>query len=156
MTAHVNVGIPHAGEGTHTLVIALELDDQALSDPGLEQRVLDRVAELIRPVLDERRSGPVADAFLATCGVTLDDMRAYDKSREITEIRHELMLLLRRHGWSYPRIGELLHRDHTTVMAGVRKAEQRARSRSCEECGEPALAGGRWCAGCLGEYAKSA
>lgn len=39
--------------------------------------------------------------------------------------RHEFWFWLREQSLSYPRIGKLVDRDHTTVMSGIRKHLQR-------------------------------
>jgi len=36
--------------------------------------------------------------------------------------RREFYVLLRSKGWSFPRIGQLVGRDHTTILAAVRAA----------------------------------
>lgn len=40
----------------------------------------------------------------------------------IVRARYALFLALRRRGWSYPRIGKLLKRDHSSVIHGVKRA----------------------------------
>lgn len=42
--------------------------------------------------------------------------------RFVARARQALYLALRRRGWSYHRIGQLLNRDHSTVMYGVQIA----------------------------------
>jgi hypothetical protein len=150
----MKVDIPHAGEGTHTLTIAIEVDDTVLADPQLPRRILDRVSKLIEPILAERRAVFVGDRFLTEHGVTLDDLRRYDRREETLVVRQDLALLLRRHGWSYPRIGRLLYRDHTTIMHSVKAAEAREvestrrrpgrPERTCEDCSDKSV-GGPWC-----------
>lgn len=44
---------------------------------------------------------------------------------DVVRARHEAMYQLRRLGLSYPRIGQLLGRHHTSVMHGVRKHVER-------------------------------
>lgn len=40
----------------------------------------------------------------------------------ITRARYALFLALRQRGWSYPRIGRLFKRDHSTVIYGISRA----------------------------------
>lgn len=47
------------------------------------------------------------------------------RRHEFTRPRHHLMTVLRDEGRSYPQIGQLLGRDHTTVIAGVRAHRRR-------------------------------
>lgn len=41
---------------------------------------------------------------------------------ELCEARRAIMRELRARGWSTPRIGRLLNRDHSTVVHGLRRA----------------------------------
>jgi chromosomal replication initiation ATPase DnaA len=62
----------------------------------------------------------------AELGVTADDL--WRDSRTIPELVQSrqlaMWLLRRRHNISYPAIGRALHRDHSTVIHGVRKVEK--------------------------------
>lgn len=53
--------------------------------------------------------------------VTVDDMTGPSRMRHICEARWAAMRELRASGKSTPRIGQLLHRDHSTVVHGLRK-----------------------------------
>ncbi|GMG82601.1 hypothetical protein LNKW23_18140 [Paralimibaculum aggregatum] len=44
---------------------------------------------------------------------------------EMVRLRDRVCLTLRAEGWSYPRIGRALGRDHSTVLAACRRAEAR-------------------------------
>lgn len=48
-----------------------------------------------------------------------------DRTARISNARDDVFLALRNHGWSYPRIGRSMGRDHTSVMAGVKRARAR-------------------------------
>jgi hypothetical protein len=65
-------------------------------------------------------------AIAAELGVTADDL--WRDSRTIPELVQSrqlaMWLLRRRHNISYPAIGRALHRDHSTVIHGVRKVEK--------------------------------
>lgn len=117
--------VPHGGAGTHTLGVAVEVDDAMLDDPGRDDEILERLTDLAREELVEWRARKIVARVIHGLGVTLDELRMPDRNSEITKLRHELMLRLREAGWSYPRIGWLLARDHTTVMHGCRRARQR-------------------------------
>ena len=148
MAGGVTVSLPPAGPGSHTLLVAIEIDDQALADAQLPGRVLDRVRELIEPVLARRRAAVSCDQLLADRGLTLDELRSRDRSRELVEARQDVALALRRAGWTLTAIGKLLHRDHTTVIHGLRRAEAREDGPAgCEHdgCDLEALGGGRFC-----------
>lgn len=143
----VTVQLPHAGEGTHTLAIAIEVPDELLTDPTLPEQVLARVAEPIEPVIGRRRAAVSCDQLLADRGLTLDELRSRDRHRELVEARQDVALALRRDGWTLTAIGKLLHRDHTTVLHSLRRAEAREQSAGCQHdrCDLEALGGGRFC-----------
>lgn len=51
-----------------------------------------------------------------------DDITGPSRASEICEARFCVMRELRAKGWSTPRIGRLLNRDHTTIVHGLRRA----------------------------------
>lgn len=63
-------------------------------------------------------------AEVARRGVLMTEIFSRDQTAHIASARAELMLIVReRLGWSYPAIGKLFGRDHTTVIIACRKAE---------------------------------
>lgn len=59
-------------------------------------------------------------------GVSERLLRSPERTKEACIARFTWWWLLRTMlGWSYPRIGALVGRDHTTVMHGVREFEKR-------------------------------
>lgn len=60
-------------------------------------------------------------------GLTKEELIGHNRERRVAWPRQEAMTMLRdRWGLSYPRIGQILGgRDHTTVMAGIRKQRER-------------------------------
>lgn len=147
-----SIAVPHRGRGTHTLVVAVEIDDTRLADPSLDGDLVAHIAELIRPVLAERRGANDALQLLDDRQVTLAELRAYDRDPHVTATRQDVAQLLRQAGWTLPDIGRLLHRDHTTVLAMLRRQAERAPtpSATCEDCDQPSMpGGGRWCLTCF-------
>ena len=117
----VQVAVPHAGPGTHTLVVAIEVGNRPLAD---DDQLLDRLcarfrAEAARAIAEYRHQDELEE-FLHRCRFSLADLRAYDLRPAVNDARQELMYRLHMAGWSYPRIGRLLHRDHSTIIHGVR------------------------------------
>ncbi len=55
-------------------------------------------------------------------GVTWEEITGRSRKRHFTKPRCAIAVMLRGKGWSYPRIGALLHRDHTTVMHSISRA----------------------------------
>ena len=66
------------------------------------------------------------DLINATClafGVQRDELLSPKRTDELAQARFAAMLVLRRRGYSFPRIAMILNRDdHTTVMHGVGRA----------------------------------
>lgn len=55
-------------------------------------------------------------------GVTIEDIISRNRHKNIAAARHEIMYWIRaKLKWSYPEIGKLFQRDHTTVLSACRK-----------------------------------
>lgn len=54
-------------------------------------------------------------------GMSVDAIKGHSREPRFVKARHEVMVALRDEGFSLPRIGRILNRDHTTVMHGLRK-----------------------------------
>lgn len=52
----VTINVPHRGDGTHTLVVAIEVDDELLRTPTGERRIVERLIEQTLPVLRDHRA----------------------------------------------------------------------------------------------------
>jgi chromosomal replication initiation ATPase DnaA len=52
--------------------------------------------------------------------VNAADILSRDRDRRVMRARRELYVRLRAEGYSYPAIGKMVGRDHTTVLAVVR------------------------------------
>ncbi|NBN62077.1 helix-turn-helix domain-containing protein [Pannonibacter tanglangensis] len=67
------------------------------------------------------KGAAIASEIAAKHRVTLADLTGPCRQRAIFRARAELAYRLRTElGWSFPRIGRLLNRDHTTIMNQVR------------------------------------
>jgi len=55
--------------------------------------------------------------------VTDDEVLSRTRTADICNARHILYWLLRSEGLSYPKIGALLERDHTTILHGVERVD---------------------------------
>lgn len=63
-------------------------------------------------------------------GVTVDDLTGRSRTRQLAGYRQITMAVLRRMTEaSYPALGRIFNRDHSTVMHGVERAETVARLR---------------------------
>lgn len=52
---------------------------------------------------------------------TIHEIASSSRMAHVARARHETMRLLRAKGLSYPAIGLIMDRDHTTVMAALRR-----------------------------------
>lgn len=60
--------------------------------------------------------------FCEKYGITLEEMLGKCRQKRLAVPRQEAMAAVRtRLGWSYPRIGRLFRKDHTTVLWACRK-----------------------------------
>lgn len=53
-------------------------------------------------------------------GITVAEMLSPSRASHLVEARRDLAFALRARAWSYPRIGKLMKRDHTTIMSLVK------------------------------------
>ena len=79
----------------------------------------------VRPPLPSTICAPrdVLSDACATAGISVTDAQGPCRRRDLATQRFHVMWLLRRAGWSYPRIGRRLNRDHTAILHGVRRWE---------------------------------
>lgn len=61
----------------------------------------------------------------ATGAAAVRLVRGRSRAAAMVRLRDRVCLALRAEGWSYPRIGRALGRDHSTVLAACRRAEAR-------------------------------
>ena len=58
-------------------------------------------------------------------GLTLSEVRAYDRRAPVVRARDEAMAYLRDKGWTYPQIGRFFDRDHSTCVVAVQRFNAR-------------------------------
>jgi chromosomal replication initiation ATPase DnaA len=81
------------------------------ADGGVEAYLAAAVAAARRvPVAAE------VEEIVAAAGMTMADLRAPSRKREMMEVRRIVAAYLRRRGCSLPEIGRVLNRDHSTVL----------------------------------------
>lgn len=138
-------------DGQHRILLAIDLDRDDLTDPDVVDTALHKIRATLEPALrelaDEYMDVDIADVC-ARHNVTLDDVRARRRDLQPVRARQELCSVLHHGGWSLPRIGRLIGRDHSTILHAVRQWDSREREivrDDCEVCGDPSLGGGRWC-----------
>ena len=78
--------------------------------------------------LDKRGLLELCDRVCEQRGVTIELVLSHSRRRAIVWARHELWALCRDlegRNLSYPDLGELFDRDHTTIICGIRAHRQR-------------------------------
>jgi chromosomal replication initiator protein len=76
-----------------------------------------------KPVVSVGRE--VVARISRTTGVAPEDITGPNKTRRAFRARQFVCAILRKeHGWSYPRIGKLLNRDHSTIIYSMRAYER--------------------------------
>ena len=97
---------------------------------GAEKHPILTDADLARcEAISPRRKTPLADIVRAVSeqtGIPTTAIYGRDRSSDISPARQLVMLKCREAGMTVARIGVLLGRDHTTVIAGI-KAEKARR-----------------------------
>lgn len=56
--------------------------------------------------------------------LAVSDVLGPSRCRNVAEARWAIWAILRKRGYSFPRIGQLFGRDHTTVIHGVRRLRE--------------------------------
>lgn len=97
-----------------------------LTGNGVTKEGIDQVISIIDPgniptdTLVERILSVTANHY----GVTVDDIKSKKKSDQIANARHISLYIIRRMTeLPYKKIGEIVGRDHSTVMASIGKVE---------------------------------
>lgn len=75
--------------------------------------------------LMKRNLNGLADRIAAEHNVTIDELLSDRRMRHFCAARAELWRTLYDRGWSYPAIGSLFNRDHTSIIAALRKDAER-------------------------------
>lgn len=76
-------------------------------------------------VLEQRGLLEVIDAIAAAHHVSRDEILSRSRVQSVVAGRRSLCVALRERGMSYPEIGRLVGRDHSTVMALLRDQGER-------------------------------
>lgn len=89
--------------------------------PDLEERGLYYVVRMGAPLLPLRGIRKIAWDISNEFDLTLAELRGRARSTYICNARFEAFARARALGYSTTAIGTFFHRDHTTVMHGLRK-----------------------------------
>lgn len=115
------------GPVAQQLVRARELLNDALEVISVQDRQLEHLRFRMAEMSHAASLGRKYEMHIAVArqfNVTTAALRSEDKTRPVMRARWALCWLLRNSGISYPAIGQLVERDHSTVMHAIKKAEQ--------------------------------
>jgi len=80
----------------------------------------------LAPIAQESNAELIASLVAVSYRLTLDDLKYGDKTARILEARQVAQWVLRRQlRLSFPEIGRVMNRDHSTVMHSCRAIEKR-------------------------------
>jgi len=109
-----------------------ELEKDVVQESELVHEVLQRCAR--------RRIMPVIDEVCIEYGVTNREIAGRQRSKLFNAARAYLWYRLYQTGsFSYPDIGWIFMRDHTSIINGVAKHRKRPRAELHPECTSPCL-----------------
>lgn len=98
-----------------------------LTDDGIDVLEGRRAARVVPP---KSTTPAVAQATIDSIaddhGLTRNDILGRSRSPRVVRARHEAMARVRALGFSYPELGRIFNRDHTTIMQACRKLATRA------------------------------
>ena len=99
--------------------------DAAIKRELAAQRRLEELQARAQRVMTPRAWEEQVLAHVARAYVVddVEQLRARTRNARMSEARHVVFWILHQRCWSAPAIGELMHRDHTTVLHGVRRVE---------------------------------
>lgn len=147
LSQRVRVTVPHDGAGTHTLLVALPVDDAWLADADQDREIVREVARLARQTLRAHRARMLLVEVCEQLGCTDVELRSRRRDPQLTDLRRAAARRMRDAGLSTPVIGAALDRDHTTVLwlLGRTARPTDDAELTCEDCDRSTLAGSRWC-----------
>jgi hypothetical protein len=108
--------------GTGATIEALDL----LAD-GIHKRIKDasHVAGLLPGKSGSvRASNLAARAVAKEWGITIKELLGPSRSMRLVDARAAVAALLREAGYSYPEIGKIIGRDHSSVFHGLKRREE--------------------------------
>lgn len=85
---------------------------------------MEHVAKSITELLDTVKSHPIktVQAAAEIFGISEPVLVSKDRHQHIAHARIACCYVLRKQGYSFPEIGRIVFRDHTTVMSNVSRA----------------------------------
>ena len=97
-------------------------------------RLVSMKAALNRPPREKIEDAPkapvkrvtVRNLITAACGMTkftAEQIRGPQRQKPLVNVRFAISYIASRRGFSYPQIGKVMNRDHSTILHGRRQAE---------------------------------
>lgn len=85
-----------------------------------------------RPKIAQRRVAPnfrnarsIVEPILVKHDVEWNEVISGARQQKLVKIRQEVMVALRKAGWTLPVIGRFMNRDHTTVLHALRSFKEK-------------------------------
>lgn len=92
--------------------------------PTIEETIAAVEAEAPPVVNTRHTSADVVHAVATVVGITPQDMASIRRFPRCNFARHIAFYICREEfGWSYPRIGRIFSRDHSTILHGINKVK---------------------------------
>jgi len=95
-----------------------------LTDEGIDALEMDAVSSATRELAPPVRS--IVEQVASAHHVPVVDLMGRSKSRSVARARQEAMVRVRALGYSFPEVGRIFGRDHTTVVHACRQVAARA------------------------------
>lgn len=75
------------------------------------------------PLTRRARNIKIIEDVCAIHGVAYRELMSHDRRHKVVDARHEAIALIAKHNpdFSFPRIGKIFNRDHTTVMFALQR-----------------------------------
>lgn len=124
----INVTLP-ASNTMHTLVVGLELDPAAVDRQQLHRELIRRVNEVLDDHMRADDTATWERVLLYTANryrLAPDTITGRTQSLDLRRARQTAFVAAHRCGMGYADIGRRAGRDHTTVMAAVRRGLETA------------------------------
>ncbi|MDI9407797.1 MAG: helix-turn-helix domain-containing protein [Candidatus Pacebacteria bacterium] len=115
-------------EALNAKVALLEAAMKGISHPPAKPKDVDieENPAMLASVLSAAKMSEIAARVALTRDMTVVELRGPSQLAHISRPRQEAMLIMHEAGYSMPRIGRFFHRDHTTVLHGIRAAKARS------------------------------
>lgn len=130
--------------GEHIPDLLKAIEKLFFVDPATEKtrliEHLHQIQERIAPLLSKQKKLTPEEIFFHVAnhfGITTKDLLGKSQAREVARARHFAIFICRKNlQLAFTKIGQLFERDHSTIMSGVKKMEQRLEAQDPKTVGD--------------------